>query len=387
MKVVIAPDSFKGSLTAMCAADAIEIGLRRVFPNADLEKVPMADGGEGTVQSLVDATGGMVITERVLDPLGEEIGAQYGTLGDGVTAVIEMAAASGLTLVPPEKRNPFVTTSFGTGQLIQAALDRGCRKLIIGIGGSATNDGGAGMAQALGARLLTAAGKQVKWGGGALSDLSSIDISGLDPRLAETETVVACDVINPLTGERGASHVYGPQKGAAPEMVVSLDANLAHFDSILQRDLGKFVGDIPGAGAAGGLGAGLLAFLDATLRAGVEIVTEATKLEQKIEGANLVITGEGQINFQTVFGKTPVGVATLAKTHNIPVIAIAGSISSGADEVYDAGIDAMIDIVHEPMPLEVAIKNAATLISAAAERAARLVAIGVRIHDAKENFI
>ena len=387
MKVVIAPDSFKGSLTALCAADAIELGLRRVFPNAKFEKVPMADGGEGTVQSLVDATGGMVITERVLDPLGVEIDAQFGALGDGVTAVIEMAAASGLTLVPPDKRNPFVTTSFGTGQLIQAALDRGCRKLIIGIGGSATNDGGAGMAQALGAKLLTAGGKQVKWGGDGLSELVSIDITELDPRLAETETVVACDVNNPLTGKHGASHVYGPQKGAAPEMVTLLDANLAHFDCILQRDLGKFVGNIPGAGAAGGLGAGLLAFLEATLRSGVEIVMEATKLEQKIEGANLVITGEGQINFQTVFGKTPVGVATLAKTHNIPVLAIAGSISPDADEVYDAGIDAMIDIVPEPMPLEVAIKNAATLISAAAERAGRLVAIGLRIYDAKEAYI
>jgi glycerate kinase len=387
MKVVIAPDSFKGSLTALRAAEAMEIGLRRVFPSAEVEKVPMADGGEGTVQSLVDATGGMVIAERVLDPLGLEIDAQYGALGDGVTAVIEMAAASGLTLVPPDQRNPLATTTYGTGQLIQAALDRECRKLIIGIGGSATNDGGAGMAQALGTRLMTASGKQIKWGGGGLSDLVSIDDSELDPRLAETETVVACDVNNPLTGERGASHVYGPQKGATPEMVELLDANLAHFDKILRHDLGKSVGDIPGAGAAGGLGAGLLAFLNATLRSGVEIVMEATQLEQKFVGANLVITGEGQINFQTVFGKTPVGVATLAKTHNIPVIAIAGSISNDAGGVYDAGIDAMIDIVSEPMPLEVAIENAAPLIAAAAERAGRMVAIGLRMHDRKEGFV
>ena len=387
MKIVIAPDSFKGSLTALRAAEAMEIGLRRVFPTAEVEKVPMADGGEGTVQSLVDATGGMVITECVLDPIGVEIDAQYGTLGDGVTAVIEMAAASGLTLVPPDQRNPLVTTTYGTGQLIQAALNRGCRKLIIGIGGSATNDGGAGMAQALGAKLLTANGKQVKWGGAGLGNLVSIDISNLDRRLAETETVVACDVNNPLTGERGASHVYGPQKGATPEMIELLDANLAHFNKILQRDLGKFVANIPGAGAAGGLGAGLLAFLDATLKSGVEIVIEATKLEQKIEGASLVITGEGQIDFQTVFGKTPVGVATLAKTHNIPVIAIAGSISTDADEVYTAGIDAMIDIVPEPMPLEVAIENAASLIATAAERSGRMVAIGLRLHDGKGVFI
>ena len=386
MKVVIAPDSFKGSMTALCAAEAMEIGLRRVFPCAEIEKVPMADGGEGTVQSLVDATGGKIIIERVLDPLGVEIDAQYGALGDGMTAVIEMAAASGLTLVPPGKRNPLVTTTYGTGQLIQAALDRGCRKLIIGIGGSATNDGGAGMAQALGAGLLTASGKQVKWGGGGLGNLVSIDISEMDQRLAATETVVACDVNNPLTGARGASHVYGPQKGATPEMVKLLDANLAHFDKILRRDLRKCVGAIAGAGAAGGLGAGLLAFLNATLKSGVEIVMEATKLEQKIEGANLVITGEGEINFQTVFGKTPVGVAALAKTHNIPVIAIAGSISNDADGVYDAGIDAMIDIVPEPMPLEVAIKNAATLIAAAAERAGRMVAIGLRMHNGKGVF-
>ena len=386
MKIVIAPDSFKGSMTALRAADAMEIGLRRVFPNVEIEKVPMADGGEGTVQSLVDATGGNIITERVFDPLGVEIDARYGALGDGITAVVEMAAASGLTLVPPDKRNPLVTTTYGTGQLIQAALNRGCRKLIIGIGGSATNDGGAGMAQALGAKLLEASGKQVKWGGGALGNLASIDVSGLDPRLAETETVVACDVNNPLTGEQGASHVYGSQKGATLEMIELLDGCLAHFDKILQRDLGKCVGNIAGAGAAGGLGAGLLAFLDGTLKSGVEIVMEATNLEQKIEGANLVITGEGQINFQTAFGKTPVGVASLAKTHNIPVIAVAGSISTGADGVYGAGIDAMVDIVPEPMSLDTAIKNAATLIADAAERAGRMVAIGLKLHDGKGGF-
>lgn len=387
MKIVIAPDSFKGSITALRAADAIEIGLRRVFPNVEIEKIPMADGGEGTVQSLVDATGGEIITEQVLNPLGVEIDAGYGALGDGITAVIEMAAASGLTLVPPDKRNPLVTTTYGTGQLIKAALNRGCRKLIIGIGGSATNDGGAGMAQALGAKLLAASGKQVEWGGGGLGNLETIDISGLDPRLAETETIVACDVNNPLTGEQGASRVYGHQKGATHEMIELLDTNLAHFDKILQRGLGKSVGNIPGAGAAGGLGAGLLAFLDSTLKSGVEIVMEATKLEQIIEGANLVITGEGQINFQTVFGKTPVGVAALAKTRNIPVIAIAGSISTDADGIYGAGIDAVIDIVPEPMTLDDAIKNAAALIADAAERAGRMVAVGLKLRDGNEVFV
>lgn len=379
MKIVIAPDSFKGSLTALEVAEAIEAGLRRVFPDAAIEKIPMADGGEGTVQSLVDATGGQILTARVLDPFGNSIDAQYGVLGDGLTAVIEMAAASGLTLVPPDKRDPRVTTTFGTGELIQAALARGCRKLIIGIGGSATNDGGAGMAQALGAKLLTANEEQIKPGGGYLAELNSIDLFELDPRIAETETVVACDVNNPLTGEQGASHVYGPQKGATPEMIEMLDANLAHFDKILQRDLNKSVGSVPGAGAAGGLGAGLMAFLNASLKSGIEIVTETAQLSKRLVGADLVITGEGQINFQTVFGKTPVGVAQVAKTYNIPVIAIAGSITDDSGGVYDAGIDAMIDIVPEPMCLETAIENATALIETAAERAGRMVTTGMKI--------
>ncbi len=379
MKIVIAPDSFKGSLTALQVAAAIEVGLRRVFPAASIEKVPMADGGEGTVQSLVDATDGEILTAQVLDPLGNPIDAQYGVLGDGITAVIEMAAASGLTLVPPDKRDPRVTTTYGTGELIRAALARGCRKLIIGIGGSATNDGGAGMAQALGAKLLTTDGEQIEPGGGALASLNSIDLSDLDPRIPETETVVACDVNNPLTGKEGASHVYGPQKGATAEMIEVLDANLVHFDKILQRDLGKSVNTVPGAGAAGGLGAGLMAFLNASLKSGIEIVTEATQLSKQFAGADLVITGEGQINFQTVFGKTPVGVAKVAKTHNIPVIAIAGSIADRSDGVYDAGIDAMIDIVPEPMPLETALEKATTLIETAAERAGRMVIVGTKI--------
>ena len=346
---------------------------------AEIEKLPMADGGEGTAQSLVDATRGRILTESVVDPLGVEIEARYGVLGDGVTAVIEMAAASGLTLIPLAKRNPLVTTTYGTGQLIKAALDHGCRKLIIGIGGSATNDGGAGMAQALGAKLITASGEAIRWGGGGLHQLDAIGISELDSRIQETETVVACDVNNPLTGEDGASHVYGPQKGATPEMVQALDANLAHFDTILQRDIGVTVGDIPGAGAAGGLGAGLMAFLNAELKSGVALVIEATQLEKRISDADLVITGEGQINFQTVFGKTPIGVAKAAKAQGIPVVAIAGSISDDADGVYNAGIDAMVDIVPEPMPLEVAIENAPMLIANAAERAARLISVGMKV--------
>lgn len=379
MKIVVAPDSFKGSLSALQAAEAIEQGMGKVFPDANIKKIPMADGGEGTAQSLVDATGGQLLVERVADPLGNEIEAEYGILGDRTTAVIEMAAASGLTLVPIDRRDPYVTTTYGTGQLIKAALNRGCRKLIIGIGGSATNDGGAGMADALGAKLLTSNGKSISPGGWGLGALDTINLSDLDSRLGATATVVACDVDNPLTGANGAAHVYGPQKGATPEMIETLDANLARFASIVKRDMGRSVADIPGSGAAGGLGAGLIAFLNAELKSGVEIMIDAVQLEKQLEGASLVVTGEGEINFQTVFGKTPVGVAKIAKKLGIPVIAIAGSIADGADEVHNAGIDAMIDIVPTPMPLEIAVRNAFDLTVEAATRAARFISIGMSI--------
>ena len=376
MKIVVAPDSFKGSVSALEAACAIEQGLRRVFPDAVIDKIPMADGGEGTVQSLVDATGGHLRTQRVLAPLGNEVDAQFGILADGGTAVIEMASASGLTLVAASERNPLLTTTYGTGQLIHAALDAGCRRLIIGIGGSATNDGGAGMAEALGIRLLDKEGERIPRGGEGLGQLASIDMSSLHPAVAETETVVACDVNNPLTGPDGASHVYGPQKGATPEMIETLDAYLARFDEVLTRTLGKSFNDIPGAGAAGGLGAGLMAFLNAELRLGVEIMVDAVNLRERVKGAAVVFTGEGQLDFQTAFGKTPVGVAKVAKAHNIPVIAIAGGIAEGAEAVYEAGIDAMLGIVQEPMELADAVKDAARLIADAAEQAARLIAIG-----------
>ena len=376
MKIVVAPDSFKGSVSALEAASAIEQGLRRVFPDAIIEKIPMADGGEGTVQSLVDATGGHIQTHRVLAPLENEVDAKFGILADGETAVIEMASASGLTLVPPDKRNPLRTTTYGTGQLIHAALEAGCRRLIIGIGGSATNDGGAGMAEALGVRLLDANRKQIRHGGGNLDQLASIDVTDLHPAIAETETVVACDVNNPLTGPDGASHVYGPQKGATPEMIATLDGHLAHFDAVLTRTLGKSFNDVPGAGAAGGLGAGLMAFLNAELRLGVDIMIDAVNLKKRVKDASIVFTGEGQLDFQTAFGKTPVGVAKVAKAYDIPVIAIAGGIAEGAEAVYDAGIDAMLGIVQEPMTLENAVGDASRLIADTAEQAARLVVIG-----------
>jgi glycerate kinase len=356
MKIVIAPDSFKESLTALEAANAIEEGLKEVLPESELVKVPMADGGEGTVQSLVDATGGTIEKVTVTAPLGEKVEAFYGLLGDGKTAAIEMAAASGIHLVPMEKRNPMITTTFGTGELISAALDQGVEKIIIGIGGSATNDGGAGMIQALGGRLLDHEGHDIPHGGAGLEKLAQIDITKMDQRLADVLIEVACDVNNPLTGPKGASTIYGPQKGATEEQIKQLDTNLAHFATIIRRDLDKEIEHIPGAGAAGGLGAGLLAFLPTVLKRGGDLVIEATKLEDEIKSADLVITGEGGINHQTIHGKTPTCVASTAKKHHVPVIALAGSLTNDYTNVYDHGIDAVFSIVPGIVSLEDALE-------------------------------
>jgi len=375
MRIVIAPDSFKGSLTALEVADAIGEGVKRVMPEAETDKIPMADGGEGTVQALVDATDGQMIVQQVCDPLGNHIQANFGVLGDGTTAVIEMAAASGLPLVPDDKRNPMMTTTYGTGELIRAALNMGCRKLIVGIGGSATVDGGAGMAQALGARLLDEDGNDIPRRGGGLGCLDRIDVSELDPRIAESATVVACDVDNPLVGPRGGPEIYGPQKGATPEMVRKLDEYLGRYAHIIKRDLGVDVKEVSGAGAAGGLGAGLMAFLNAELKSGVDIVIEASGLERHIKDADLVITGEGKIDGQTIYGKTPIGVAKAAKKFGLPVIAIGGGISDDASVVYENGIDALMSIISYPMPLETAIEHARELLMDAAERAIRLTMI------------
>ena len=351
MKIVVAPDSFKGSLTAVEIADAIGQGVKEIFPEAKIIKIPMADGGDGTVQCLVTATGGEILREKVTGPLGDEVLASYGILGGMKTAVIEMAEASGLTLVPENKRNPLITTTYGTGQLIKAALDQGCKKMIIGIGGSATNDGGAGMVQALGVRLLDREGKEIGFGGGELKKISRIDISNLDNRLSETEVLIASDVSNPLCGPRGAARIYGPQKGATPEIIEELDKSLAHFAETIKRDLNKDVKDMPGAGAAGGLGAGLMAFLDAELKPGIEIMIEIVKLEQAIKDTDLVITGEGKIDSQTIYGKAPIGVAKIAKKYNVPVIAVAAIISDDADIVYQHGIDNLIKVSEPPMSL------------------------------------
>ena len=376
MKIVIAPQGFKGNLTALQVARAIEKGIKRVLPDARTAIKPMADGGEGTVQALVDATGGKMMATEVTGPLGERVTARWGILSDKVTAAIEMAAASGLPLVSPEKRNPLVTTTCGTGELVLAALDNGCRKLIIGIGGSATNDGGAGMAQALGARLLDAGGKELPFGGAALARLEHIDISRMDSRLTDFEVTLASDVNNPLCGPNGASAIYGPQKGATPEKVPQLDAALAHYADVIQRDLGLDLRDVPGAGAAGGLGLGLMVFLKARPIPGIDVVIKATNFVADLKGAGLVFTAEGRIDCQSAMGKVPTGVALKAKEFGIPVIALAGEIGDDYAVVYEQGIDAVLSIAPGPITLSQSLAEADRLITDTAERAVRLFLCG-----------
>lgn len=381
MKIVIAPDSFKESLSSLQVAGAIERGLKRVFPRARCVIVPMADGGEGTVQALVAATGGRILRRKVTGPMGMPVQARFGLLGDGETAVIEMAEASGLPLVPREARDPMLATTRGTGELLVAALKLGVKHIIIGIGGSATNDGGAGMAQALGARLLAADGQELDahGSGGLLEQVARVDASALHPALKQTRITVACDVDNPLCGRQGASRVYGPQKGATPEMVRRLDANLRRWARVLARDLGQDVAALPGAGAAGGLGAGLMAFTGAQLRSGVDIVVEAAGLARELEGAVLAVTGEGRVDSQTAFGKTPSGVAKLARRKRVPVVAIGGGLADDARGAFDHGIDALEAAVARDMDLPTAMKRAPELIENAAERVARLIKVGQRI--------
>lgn len=383
MKIVIAPQGFKGNLTALQVSQAIDNGIRRVVPSVITAIVPMADGGEGTMQALVDAIGGEMIPVEVTDPLGGRVIAHFGLLSDKVTGVIEMAAASGLNLVPPQKLNPLLTTTYGTGELILAALERGCRKLIVGIGGSATNDGGAGMAQALGAKLLDTKGVPLAFGGAALADLEHIDVTTIDPRLADCDIILACDVTNPLCGPQGASAVYGPQKGATKEMVVKLDAALAHYAEVIERDLGIDVRDVPGAGAAGGLGAGLIAFLKARVLPGVDVVIQATGLIEHLKEATLVFTGEGRLDSQTACGKVPVGVARKAKAFGLPVIAIAGEIGSGYQAVYEQGIDTVFSIAPGPISFSQSTEMAEKLITDVAERAIRLFICGRQGRDTK----
>ncbi len=376
MRIIVAPDSYKGSVSALGVAEAMERGIHAVFPEADVIKVPIADGGEGTVEALVAATAGRLMHAEVHGPLGEPVRAHWGISGDGTTAFIEMASASGLPLLPKERRDPRITSTFGTGELVKAALDAGLRRLVVGIGGSATNDGGSGMARALGVRFLDAEGRDLPEGGAALAKLARIDLSGLDPRLAKASILVACDVDNPLCGSRGASAVYGPQKGATPDMVVELDAALGVLANVATAATGRAIALLPGAGAAGGLGAGMLFFTPASLRPGVSIVLETTGFEALVQAADLVITGEGRTDFQTAMGKAPVGVAAVALHHGVPVICLSGGLGEGADDVLDHGIDAIASTVPQPMTLEACMSQGAALVEAAAARVCRLLCVG-----------
>ena len=379
MKVVIAPQSFKGSISALDAAKAMEEGVRRVLPDVETVLVPVADGGDGTLETLVEATNGEIRSATVTGPIGKPVKAEWGALGDGETAMIEMARTSGLALLSLDERDPLRATTYGLGEVIREALDAGFRSFIVGIGGSATNDAGAGMAQALGVCLLDEAGNDLPPGGAALADLHRIDTSGLDERAVEAQFSVACDVSNPLTGPEGASAVYGPQKGATPQIVTQLDVALKNFAGVVERDIGTSINDVPGSGAAGGLGGGMMAFLDGSLRAGVDIVLDQVGLDEKLEGADLVITGEGQLDFQTVYNKAPIGVAWRARERGIPVVAISGSLGQGFEDVHAEGIDAVASIVCAPMSLEEASTRGGELIADATAEAMRFMKVGGRI--------
>ena len=378
MKFVIAPDSFKGSLTAKEVSIAIKKGITKIYPKSDVELVPMADGGEGTVQALTDATKGKFITEMVTDPLGKPVKASYGILGDGHTAVIEMSAASGIQFVDENSHDPLKATTYGTGELILSALKQGVTKIILGIGGSATNDGGAGMAQALGAKLIDSKGNELPLGGGFLNRLDKIDVSGIDPRVKDTKILIASDVTNPLTGKNGASAIFGPQKGATEEMVEQLDQNLKHYADIIEKDLNLTVKDIPGAGAAGGLGAGLIAFTNSEMKHGIDIVVEYSLLKKRAQGVDFVFTGEGGIDHQTKFGKTPYGVAQATKlvAPTAPVIALAGNIGKNIDSLYQSdAIDVIFSTPSGAKPLDKAIKDSPHDIELVAENVARLIKV------------
>ena len=379
MKIVIAPDSFKESLSAMDVAVAIEAGFKDVFPQAHYIKIPVADGGEGTVRAIVDATGGRMIQQVVTGPLGQPVEAFYGLTGDGQTAIIEMAAASGLELLDPEQRNPMLTTSFGVGELILAALELGVRQFILGVGGSATNDGGAGMLQALGVRLLDDKDESIAFGGAGLADLQRIDVSTLDPRVAHAVFDIACDVTNPLVGPMGASAVFGPQKGADEAMVKQLDRNLHHFAHCIKRNTGIDVLQMEGAGAGGGISAAMMVFLNGRLRPGSEIVMDAVGLMDAMMDADLVITGEGRLDGQTIQGKIPMGVARVAQQFRVPVIALAGCFGDGAAAIHGHGIDAAFTIVNRPCTLLEALTEAHVNVRTTARNVAAALAMGMRL--------
>jgi glycerate 2-kinase len=376
MKIIIAPDSFKGNQTALAVADAIERGMRRYDQNLEIIKIPMADGGEGTVEAASSAAGGRIIKTAVSGPLNGVIDAEYAILDDGKTAVIEMASASGLPLVPNHLKNPGKTSTKGTGELIRHALDSGCNKIILGIGGSATNDGGIGAASALGVKFLDVDGTETGVTGDDLLRVQKIDMSELDPRIPNTDILVACDVSNPFYGPNGAAYIYAPQKGATEEQVKSLDNGLRNLAEVIENSLGKKIADIPGTGAAGGLGGGLIAFFNAKLKSGIELIMDAVKFEKTLENAQLVVTGEGKTDYQTAFGKVPAGVASAAKKQGIPVVCFSGALGKKIEELYAVGITALFSTANREMTLDYAIDNSLILLEEGAENIIRLFCAG-----------
>lgn len=371
MKIVIAPDSFKGSISSVEAAISIEKGIKKAFPNAQTILLPIGDGGEGTLETLVSATCGEKISVNVNGPLMQEIEAEYGILGDGKTCVIEMAKASGLSLIPQSELNPLKTTTYGTGELIKRALNDGFTSFILALGGSATNDGGAGMLQALGLKILDEGGKEITYGGAALSSAVSIDMSEFDDRISGCSFLIASDVQNPFIGPNGASVVFGPQKGATDEDVAVLDASLANWADVIERATGIHLHDMGGAGAAGGIGGAFQAFFPSEMKRGIDVVLEHTGFHKALNKTDLVITGEGQVDFQTASGKTPMGVAQAASLKNIPTIILAGSIGKGIDTLYQFGVLSVHSIINKPMTLGEAMENAGELLEYSAEQIAR----------------
>ena len=364
MNILVAPDSFKDSLPAHEVSRIISKAISKVIPDATIRQIPISDGGEGLLKALVTPLQGTLVSLTVKDPLHRTIEASYGLIDQGQTAIIEMAKASGLELLSTEERNPLMTSTYGTGQLIKDALDKGCTKIIIGLGGSATNDGGMGMIKALGGLFLDQHQQEIAEGGGALDTLYSIDLSSLDKRLQEVEICCACDVSNPLTGSSGASYVYAKQKGASDNMLPVLDRNLSNYAAVIKASLKKDLKHVPGTGAAGGTAMGLLACLDAKLTPGIALITDLLQLEKHIKEAQLVVTGEGRIDAQTLHGKTIMGIANIAKQQKVPVLVFTGGIGHGISEIYNQGVTSIFSIVNAPMSLEVAIKNAAQLLEA-----------------------
>ena len=381
MKVVVAPQAYKGSLTAIKVAQAMSEGVSNIFPNAEIELCPVADGGDGTLETLVDISGGKIHKCSVVNPIGNIIDAEWGAMGDGSTAVIEMARSSGLALLDLSERNPLNAASYGLGELIIDALNKGFRNFIVGIGGSATNDAGGGMAQAIGVTLLDRNNIPIEQGGVNLINLDKIDMSNIDKRISESNFQVACDVTNTLTGPEGASEVYGPQKGATRKMINTLDKALDNFGSVVVKSINKNVADIPGSGAAGGLGAGMIAFTNATLKPGIDIILDAVNLNAKIKTADLVITGEGGMDFQTVYDKAPIGVAKMAKQYGIPTIGISGMLGKDYQIVHQHGIDAAVSIVTGPMSLSEATEKSYKLVSDSVEECLRLINVGINMKN------